>query len=125
MVSVPSNARSNLGPRLRLNLEPGNAFGPGKAALLAGIRDTGSIAASGRRMGMSYKRAWTLTDALNHQFRAPLVTAAKGGAQGGGAQLTELGVEVLGRYQRMETRAAKSIATDFAALRALVISKRQ
>lgn len=125
MASVPPSARSNVGPQLRLNLEPGNAFGPGKAAILAGIRDTGSIAASGRRMGMSYKRAWMLTDALNRQFRAPLVTAAKGGAQGGGAKLTELGVEVLDRYQRMEARAAKSVATDFAALRSLVMSKRK
>jgi molybdenum-dependent DNA-binding transcriptional regulator ModE len=31
-------------------------LGPGKAALLGHIRDTGSISAAGRRMGMSYKR---------------------------------------------------------------------
>jgi molybdate transport system regulatory protein len=39
-------------------------MGPGKAELLEGIRETGSIAA-GRRMRMSYKRAWFLVEAMN------------------------------------------------------------
>lgn len=114
-----------LGPRLRLVIEPGIALGPGKAALLAGIRETGSIAAAGRRMGMSYKRAWMLTEALNSHFQGPLVLAATGGAKGGGAALTALGVEVLERYQKMERRVARLLAPDMAALRAIVISERK
>ncbi len=35
-------------------------MGPGKAELLEGIRDTGSFAAAGRRVEMSYMRAWSL-----------------------------------------------------------------
>ncbi len=46
-----------LGARLRVTLRKGVAFGPGKADLLEGILDTGSIAAAGRRMKMSYTRA--------------------------------------------------------------------
>ena len=46
--------------RLRVHLAPGIDLGPGKADLLEGIRDTGSISAAGRRMRMSYKRAWQL-----------------------------------------------------------------
>lgn len=83
---------------LRLILAPDLPFGPGKAALLAAIRDTGSIAAAGRRLGMSYQRAWDLVAAMNGQFRTPLVAAAKGGARGGGATLTPLGQEVLAAY---------------------------
>ncbi|MBL7309493.1 ModE family transcriptional regulator, partial [Escherichia coli] len=41
---------------MRIELGSDTLLGPGKAALLSGIRDTGSIAAAGRRMGMSYKR---------------------------------------------------------------------
>ncbi len=43
-------------PRLRLRIVFGEGamLGPGKADLLEGIRETGSIAAAGRRMGMSY-----------------------------------------------------------------------
>ena len=39
--------------RIRILLAAGEPFGPGKAELLEAIRDSGSIAAAGRRMGMS------------------------------------------------------------------------
>jgi molybdate transport system regulatory protein len=42
-----------LEPRIRILLGSSIAIGPGKAALLAAIGETGSIAAAGRRMGMS------------------------------------------------------------------------
>ena len=106
-----------LGARLRVTLRRGVAFGPGKADLLEGIRDTGSIAAAGRRMKMSYTRAWGLVTDMNGDFRAPLVEAAKGGAARGRATLTPLGAEVLARYRRMENRVRRAIASDFAALR--------
>ncbi len=64
--------------KLRL-LFDGAMFGPGKADLLAHIRDTGSISAAGRRMDMSYKRAWSLVDEMNAAFATPLVTASRGG----------------------------------------------
>jgi molybdate transport system regulatory protein len=104
-------------PHIRFTLREGVAFGPGKAALLEGIRDTGSIAAAGRRMGMSYSRAWGLVGEMNGDFRAPLVRSAKGGASRGGAVLTALGRAVLARYRRMESAAARAVAADLAALR--------
>ena len=106
-----------LGARLRIVLEPDIAIGPGKADLLEGIRNTGSIAAAGRRLGMSYKRAWLLVETMNRCFKRPLVEASKGGRAGGGAMLTELGEEVLARYRRMETLTAHAIEPEMAALR--------
>ena len=106
-----------VGARLRIVLEPDIAIGPGKADLLEGIRDTGSIAAAGRRLGMSYKRAWLLVETMNRCFKRPLVEASKGGRAGGGARLTELGEEVLTRYRRMETLTADAIEPEMAALR--------
>ena len=93
------------------------ALGPGKADLLEGIRDTGSISAAGRRLNMSYKRAWLLVDTMNRCFRQPLVDAATGGKSGGGAALTALGEEVLTRFRRMEAAAAKACAADLKALK--------
>jgi hypothetical protein len=46
--------------RVSIIFETGARIGPGKAQLLASIRDTGSISAAARDMGMSYKRAWLL-----------------------------------------------------------------
>ncbi len=84
------------------------AVGPGKADLLEAIGETGSIAAAGRRLGMSYKRAWSLVETLNAMFRGPLVDAAKGGARGGGAVLTPLGVKILAAYRTLEVQSARA-----------------
>lgn len=102
-----------LGLRIRVVLGDGLILGPGRADLLEFIRETGSIAAAGRRMGMSYKRAWQLAEALNTTFRAPVISAAKGGATGGGAHLTALGDQVLDAYR---TLTARSLSENTAAL---------
>jgi molybdate transport system regulatory protein len=102
---------------LRVTLGPDVALGPGKAALLEGVARTGSISAAGRTLGMSYKRAWMLVEALNECFDGPLVEAAKGGRGGGGAHLTPLGEQVLAAYRRMEDASLKAIARDMAQLR--------
>ena len=92
-------------------------MGPGRAELLAGISETGSIAAAGRRMGMSYKRAWQLVETMNALFAAPLVDAAKGGAGGGGAALTPLGREVLAAYERLAEKSAEAGSAELDLLR--------
>lgn len=94
--------------KLRLVFDDGEMVGPGKAALLEHIRETGSIAAAGRAMGMSYKRAWQLVETMNAMFREPLVVRARGGAQGGGASLTETGAAVLAAYRDYETAARRA-----------------
>ncbi|MCU0828424.1 MAG: LysR family transcriptional regulator [Tabrizicola sp.] len=99
--------------RLRLLFGDRLVFGPGKAELLDRIHATGSIAAAGRAMGMSYKRAWSLVEEMNAAFARPLVTSARGGAGGGGAVLTEDGEAVLQAYQAM---VARTLADNAGAL---------
>jgi molybdate transport system regulatory protein len=108
------------GARLRLVLEPDIAIGPGKADILEGIKETGSIAAAGRRMGMSYKRAWLLVETMNRCFQEPLVATSRGGSAKGGAVLTRSGHEVLERYRRMEQLTAEAVGDELRALRALL-----
>src|SRR5579859_465542 len=107
-------------PRIRILLGSSIAIGPGKAALLQAISETGSIAAAGRRMGMSYRRAWLLTKTMNACFREPLIDATKGGVGGGGARLTPMGREVLALYRAMEDHAATAVIPDMAKLRSLM-----
>ena len=110
---------SGLG-HLRIVLSERAYIGPGRADLLEGIARTGSISAAGKEMGMSYKRAWGLVQALNEGFGRPLVETARGGAAQGGAQLTPLGKEVLARYRAMQRATELAIAEDVTALRVLV-----
>lgn len=101
--------------KLRI-LFDGAMVGPGKAELLDRIRETGSIAAAGRQMEMSYKRAWTLVEEMNSAFAEPLVTSARGGPGGGGARLTGTGVEVLRLYRDIVQRAEGAASEPIAAL---------
>jgi molybdate transport system regulatory protein len=105
-------------PRLRLRVVFGNEamLGPGKADLLELIGETGSIAAAGRRMKISYRRAWSLVEAMNAAFREPLVDSTRGGQGGGGARLTETGRAVLDHYRRLEARTEEAGARDMAAI---------
>lgn len=112
-------AVSGLG-HLRVVLSEKAYIGPGRADLLEGIAATGSISAAGKAMGMSYKRAWGLVQALNAGFGAPLVETARGGAAQGGAHLTALGAEVLARYRAMQEATEAAIAADVAALRSRI-----
>ncbi|MGB5082894.1 MAG: LysR family transcriptional regulator [Burkholderiales bacterium] len=111
-------------PKIRILIGAVVAIGPGKADLLAEIERTGSISAAARKMGMSYRRAWLLVEAMNAAFRRPLVETLTGGEGGGGARITPLGAEVLRRYRVMERRAARAVAPDLRHLSRLVPVRR-
>lgn len=106
--------------RIRIVFGADAMLGPGKADLLERIRDTGSIAAAGRTMSMSYKRAWMLVEEMNHTFRDPLVASTRGGARGGGARLTGAGAEVLANYRKLETILAEAGADRIDAIRSMI-----
>lgn len=106
--------------RIRIVFGEAEMIGPGKAELLERIDRTGSIAAAGREMGMSYKRAWELIGTLNAMFRSPVVNSTRGGPGGGGAVLTEAGREVLRYYRGFEAEAAQAGAGQLDALCALL-----
>lgn len=95
--------------RFRVDFTAGCSIGPGKVALLEGIRRTGSLRQAAQGLGMSYRRAWLLLDQINHSFATPATTATVGGAGGGGAALTAFGEELIRRYRSLE-REIQSLA---------------
>jgi molybdate transport system regulatory protein len=107
-------------PRVRIRIGDEMVLGPGKVDLLESIGRTGSISAAGRELGMSYRRAWLLADALNHMFPEPLVTASPGGSRGGGAKLTDYGRGVAAAYRRVEKRARAAMREEMAAFNVVV-----
>ena len=86
------------------------AMGPGKAELVERIAKTGSISAAARAMGMSYRRAWQLVEALNETYRQPVIVTAVGGERGGGARVTAFGLRLVRLYRAMEDKASAAIA---------------
>lgn len=91
--------------KLKLQILCGDAIamGPGKADLLDAIAAEGSISGAGRKLGMSYRRAWQLVDLMNRCWSAPLVETSPGSARGGGARLTAEGQDVLASYRALQT----------------------
>lgn len=98
------------------------AMGPGKADLLEAIGAHGSISAAGRAMGMSYRRAWLLVDAMNRCWEEPLVETSPGSAQRG-ARVTAAGTRVLAHYRALQDSLAQaSSSPDHAALAAAMLT---
>lgn len=89
------------------------AMGPGKADLLDALVAHGSISSAAKALGMSYRRAWLLVDAMNRCWAGPLVEAIAGGGHERGARVTALGSEVLRLYRTMSAAAEHQVAVDF------------
>ncbi|TVV70509.1 winged helix-turn-helix domain-containing protein [Sphingomonas solaris] len=106
MTDRTDTARLKLRPQILSGDEI--AMGPGKAALLDAIAETGSISAAGRRLGMSYRRTWLLVDAMNRCWAEPLVAAVTGGVKGGGARVTPFGAAVRADYAAWAARLAEA-----------------
>jgi molybdate transport system regulatory protein len=66
---APSRLESMATLKLSIHFESGARIGSGKVALLESLRDTGSISAAARDMGMTYKRAWLLVDSINQAIK--------------------------------------------------------
>jgi molybdate transport system regulatory protein len=107
-----------------VDLPNGNRIGPGKIALLEAISETGSISAGARKIGMSYRRAWLLVDAINQTFTLPAVTTSTGGKTFGGATLTAHGERIVELYRSIEQSASASAQRDFKQLEKLARKKK-
>jgi molybdate transport system regulatory protein len=106
---MPSDPHAPVSIKIRIFHEGIPAFGPGKAALLEAILQCQSISAAGRNLGLSYTKTRRLVSELNHSFRFPLVESTKGGAQFGGAQVTDPGRRLLAVFRAMEAQAGEAI----------------
>ena len=100
------------GLTLRVLARSAAVMGPGKAELIERIGETGSISAAARAMGMSYRRAWQLAEALNGACASPVIATAIGGSRGGGARVTPFGRRLLAAYRAMEAKASAAIEPD-------------
>ena len=100
---------------LRIDLPQGR-IGPGKIAVLEAIDREGSISAAGRALGMSYRRAWELVDAVNKVIGTAVVSTSPGGAGGGGAQLTDAGRALVADYRLIEREAHRAVRARLATL---------
>ena len=91
----------------------GHRLGAGKVRLLELVVDMGSISKAAKAMDMSYRRAWLLVDELNSMFGKPVVETLAGGAGGGGARVTEFGLELVQTFRKVEAQVQGDVVAAF------------
>lgn len=74
---------------------------PKRVELLKRIATTGSMLAASKEMGMSYQQAWNFIQQMNQLSPVPLVIRKRGGTNGGGAELTKFGIDIIFRFDRL------------------------
>ena len=74
-------------------------LGEGRVSLLKGIEETGSLSKAAKSLSMSYKKAWSLIDAVNKRAEQAVITTSIGGKGGGGAQLTPYGKSLVTAFE--------------------------
>jgi molybdate transport system regulatory protein len=74
-------------------------LGEGRVSLLKAIGETGSLNKAAKSMGMSYKKAWSLIDAVNSRSKNPVCITTVGGKRGGGTELTAYGKDLIQVYE--------------------------
>jgi molybdate transport system regulatory protein len=74
-------------------------LGEGRVSLLKAIDEEGSLTKAAKSLGMSYKKAWSLIDAVNKRAEKPVTTSSIGGKGGGGAQLTAYGKSLVEAFE--------------------------
>lgn len=82
---------------------------PSKTALLLQILKCGSLNGAAKELKISYQHAWTMVDEMNRIAPSPLVIKQRGGARGGGAEISGYGVRILDEYKQIEIQIRKLI----------------
>ncbi|WP_139650903.1 winged helix-turn-helix domain-containing protein [Raoultibacter phocaeensis] len=96
---------SVLKPGIRLSIEnpaseSGSVFGRGIANLCLGVRETGSLNAAAKGMGMAYSKAWRIIKETEAALGVQLLD--RDGAHG--STLTEAGDKILDAYIELDSR---------------------
>jgi molybdate transport system regulatory protein len=82
-------------------------LGEGRVSVLKAIEETGSLSKAAKSLGMSYKKAWSLIDAVNSRAQKPVVTTSIGGKGGGGALLTPYGKSLVTAFETINQNCWK------------------
>jgi len=87
-------------------------LGEGRVRLLKAISETGSLSKAAKNLGMSYKKAWSLVDAMNSRAQIPVIQTSIGGKKGGGSTLTDYGKSLISAYDRINENCWQYLDTQ-------------
>ncbi|CAZ97353.1 MULTISPECIES: winged helix-turn-helix domain-containing protein [Zobellia] len=91
-------------------------FGEGRVRLLKEIETQGSLSKAAKSIGMSYKKAWTLVDAVNKSAKEAVVTTSVGGQKGGGTVVTPYGKKLIAAFEQINKKCWEFLDKEFETL---------
>lgn len=101
-------------PKYKIWLEKGDyVFGDGLALILEHVDRCGSIYQAVRQIGKSYRYIWGIIRKAEKSLGYDLLNKRIGGDDGGGAELTEKGREMLRKYQAFRQDIDRKIQASF------------
>ena len=92
-------------------------LGEGRVSLLKAINETGSLSKAAKSIGMSYKKAWSLIDAVNKRAEKPVTTSSIGGKGGGGAELTDYGKSLVMAFESINKNCWKFLDQEISKIK--------
>jgi len=81
-----------------------------KTELLREIEQSGSMSGAAKKLKISYQHTWTMINEMNRSAPEPLVIKQRGGANGGGAEISVYGIKILRDYTLIEAQVKKLIS---------------
>ncbi len=107
---------------LAVNGEP--FMGEGRMEILRAIDRNGSILGASAQTGIPYRKIWGAVRHMERCVGYALVVAQRGGAQGGGASLTEAARELMDRFHRLQAGVKETMDGRFRGLFADFLNER-
>jgi len=77
---------------------------PQKIQLLHEIKQCGSMRSAAKKLSISYQHAWNLIEEMNRIAPSPLVIKQRGGANGGGAEISTYGIKMIDEYIQIKNQ---------------------
>ena len=100
---MQSNKKHKLSCKAWLEYNGKPLIGKGGAEILSAIGKEHSISKAAEMLGMSYRYVWNYIHEVQQALKEPVVKTFKGGKDGGGgAELTELGKNLVEEYNAAE-----------------------
>ena len=114
---MSDSEKSQAQVHLRLSFPNGGGLDEADIALIETIKRCRSILGASKLMGLSYRKTWLMTDALNRTFESKVIETFPG-RRGAGAEVTVFGERLVALFRSVERRSSTAAAAAIGELTA-------
>jgi molybdate transport system regulatory protein len=114
---MPQSEKNRAQVHLRLTFPNGGGLDESDIELIETIKRCRSILGASKLMGLSYRKTWLMTDALNRTFESKVIETFPG-RRGAGAGVTVFGERLVALFRSVERRSSAAAAAAIGELTA-------